>query len=63
MKKSRFSDAQILAILKQGGSGKGIRFSDESKQDAVAQVVERGYSVSEVAELEFIDCRTFIYRL
>ncbi len=29
---------------------KGIRFTDEFKQDAVAQVVERGYSVSEVAE-------------
>ncbi|MDF1670058.1 MAG: transposase [Roseovarius sp.] len=27
-----------------------IRFSDEFKQDAVAQVVERGYAVSEVAE-------------
>ncbi|WP_299720287.1 IS3 family transposase [uncultured Tateyamaria sp.] len=29
---------------------KGIRFTDEFKQDAVAQVVERGYPVSEVAE-------------
>ena len=29
---------------------KGIRITDEFKQDAVAQVVERGYSVSEVAE-------------
>jgi len=29
---------------------KGVRFTDEFKQDAVAQVVERGYSVSEVAE-------------
>lgn len=29
---------------------KGIRFTDELKQDAVAQVVERGYAVSEVAE-------------
>ena len=29
---------------------KGIRFTDEFKRDAVAQVVERGYSVSEVAE-------------
>ena len=29
---------------------KGIRFTDEFKQDAVAQVVERGYTVSEVAE-------------
>ena len=28
----------------------GIRFTDEFKQDAVAQVVERGYAVSEVAE-------------
>lgn len=26
-----------------------IRFTDEFKQDAVAQVVERGYAVSEVA--------------
>jgi transposase len=29
---------------------KGIRLTDEFKQDAVAQVVERGYAVSEVAE-------------
>ena len=29
---------------------KGIWFTDEFKQDAVAQVVERGYAVSEVAE-------------
>ena len=29
---------------------KGIRYTDEFKQDAVAQVVERGYAVSEVAE-------------
>lgn len=29
---------------------KGIRFTDEFKQDAVAQGVERGYAVSEVAE-------------
>ncbi|MBU2891327.1 transposase, partial [Celeribacter halophilus] len=29
---------------------KRVRFTDEFKQDAVAQVVERGYSVSEVAE-------------
>lgn len=29
---------------------KGIRFTDEFKQDAVAQVVDRGYSVSDVAE-------------
>ena len=29
---------------------KGIRFTDEFKKDAVAQVVERGYAVSEVAE-------------
>ena len=29
---------------------KGIRFTDEFKQDAVAQVVDRGYAVSEVAE-------------
>ncbi len=29
---------------------KRIRFTDEFKQDAVAQIVERGYAVSEVAE-------------
>ena len=29
---------------------KGMRFTDELRQDAVAQVVERGYAVSEVAE-------------
>ena len=29
---------------------KGIRYTDEFKQDAVAQIVERGYAVSEVAE-------------
>jgi len=29
---------------------KGIRFTDEFKQVAVAQVVERGYAVGEVAE-------------
>jgi transposase len=29
---------------------KGIRFTDEFKQDAVAQFVERGYAVSDVAE-------------
>ena len=29
---------------------KGIRFTDEFKRDAVTQVVERGYSVNEVAE-------------
>lgn len=29
---------------------KGIRFTDEFKQDAVAQFVEHGYAVSEVAE-------------
>ena len=29
---------------------KGTRFKDEFKQDAVAQFVERGYAVSEVAE-------------
>jgi len=30
--------------------GKGIRFTSEFRQDAVAQVVERGYAVNEVAE-------------
>ena len=29
---------------------KGIRFTDEFKRDAVAQIVERGYAFSEVAE-------------
>jgi transposase len=29
---------------------KGIRFTDEFKRDAMAQVVERGYAVIEVAE-------------
>ena len=29
---------------------KGIRFTDEFKREAVAQVVERGYSISEVGE-------------
>ena len=29
---------------------KEIRFTDEFKQNAVSQVVERGYAVSEVAE-------------
>jgi len=29
---------------------KRMRFTDEFKRDAVAQVVERGYAVSEVAE-------------
>ena len=27
----------------------GIRFTDEFKRDAVAQVVDRGYSVAEVS--------------
>lgn len=29
---------------------KGFRFTDEFKQDAVAQVVDRGYAVSEMAK-------------
>ena len=29
---------------------KGIRFTDEFKRDVMAQIVERGYAVSEVAE-------------
>ncbi|CAG0909301.1 unnamed protein product [Cyprideis torosa] len=29
---------------------KGIRYSDEFKRDAVSQVVDRGYSVQEVAD-------------
>ena len=41
-----------LVILEPGRDGyeQGIRFTGEFKQDAVAQVVERGYAVSEVAE-------------
>lgn len=35
-------------------SVKGIRFTAEFKQDAVAQVVERDYAVSEVAERLFV---------
>ncbi len=30
--------------------GKGIRYSDEFKRDAVAQVKERGYSIKDVSE-------------
>ena len=29
----------------------GIKFTDEFKRDAVAQVVDRGYSVAEVSEV------------
>ena len=29
---------------------KGIRYTDEFKQDAVAQVIDRGYSVGDVAD-------------
>lgn len=29
---------------------KGIRFTDKFKRDAIAQVVGRGYSITEVAE-------------
>ena len=36
---------------------KGIRFTDEFKQDAVAQVVERGYAVSEVNRPGFVGDR------
>ena len=41
-----------LVILQQEKTdiNKEIRFTDELKQDTVAQVVERGYAVSEVAE-------------
>jgi len=37
---------------------KGIRFTDEFKRDAVAQVVERGYAVSEVAERLVINTKS-----
>ncbi len=30
--------------------GKGIRYTDEFKRDAVAQVKERGYSIKDVSE-------------
>ena len=30
--------------------GRGIRYTDEFKRDAVAQVKERGYSVKDVSE-------------
>ena len=36
----------------------GIRFTDEFKQDALAQVVERGYAVSEVAEQSGISTKS-----
>ncbi|MFK7751394.1 MAG: transposase, partial [Sedimentitalea sp.] len=37
---------------------KGIRFTGEFKRDAVTQVVERGYAVSEVAERLGISTRS-----
>ena len=40
---------------------KGIRFTDEFKQDAVAQVVERGYAVSEVAERLGISTKSLVH--
>ena len=39
-----------------------IRFIDEFKRDAVAQVVDRGYAVSEVAERLGV-CTTSLYTL
>jgi len=35
---------------------KGIRFTDEFTRDAGAQVVERGYAVSEMAERLEVGC-------
>jgi transposase len=37
---------------------KGIRFTDEFNWDAVAQVVERGYAVSEVAARQGISTKS-----
>jgi transposase len=37
---------------------KGIRFTDEFKRDAVAQVVVRGYAVSEVADRPGINTKS-----
>ena len=37
---------------------KGIRFTDEFKRDAVAQVVDRGYAVIEVAERRGISTKS-----
>lgn len=36
----------------------GIRFTDEFKRDAVAQVVDRGYSVGEVSERSGISTKS-----
>jgi transposase len=36
----------------------GIRFTDEFKRDAVAQVLDRGYSVAEVSERLGISTKT-----
>ena len=36
----------------------GIRFTDEFKRDAVAQVVDRGYSVAEVLERLWISTKS-----
>ncbi len=46
------SRALCLATLepKSDAMNKGIRFADEFKRGAVAQVVERGYAVSEMTK-------------
>ena len=36
----------------------GIRFTDEFKRDAVAQVVDRGYSVAKVSERLWISTKS-----
>ncbi len=41
--------------------GKGIRYSDEFKQEAVNQVVVHGYSVTEVAERLGISNKSLYY--
>ena len=37
----------ILELERETDMNKGVRFTDEFKQDAMAQVVERGYAVSD----------------
>ena len=39
---------------------KGIRFTDEFKKDAVAQVVDHGYAVREVADRLGISTKSLI---
>lgn len=39
----------------------GIRYTDEFKQDAVSQVVDRGYSVKDVSERLGISSKSLYY--